>query len=127
MFALLAQLGRALDLSVMWSHVQVVEGALNLNYMNKILNGFNDGYNPSFGVGGEDPIWFESIIDKNFDPKMIHLKGKRVEITFNGSKIVGILKFAGINSLHNQYQVTINRMPCWPIDPKLIKEVNDKI
>jgi hypothetical protein len=93
--------------------------------MDELLNGFNDGYNPSSGIGGEDPIWFESIIDKNFDPAFLHFKGKRVEITFNGDKLVGILEFAGINPLHGQYQITINRMPCWPINPKVITLCTD--
>jgi len=41
-----------------------------------------------------------------------------------GETICGILKFAGINKTHGKFQVTIDRMPLWPINPKDIKLQN---
>ena len=61
--------------------------------------------------------------------KMTHaeyhpLLGKRIEVMHNGRRIVGIAEFIGINTiLHNQFQVTISRLPLWPIDPNTIKLV----
>lgn len=53
-----------------------------------------------------------------------HLIGKRIQfIDKHGKTRIGILDFAGINTkLHNTFQVTINRTPIWPVDPKTIKE-----
>lgn len=57
------------------------------------------------------------------DPRFKHLVGKRVSIMCRGSRWVGKLTFAGINTkLHNEFQVTINRTPLWPVDPATIKE-----
>lgn len=58
------------------------------------------------------------------DPKYKHLIGKRIEvITQDGTKLAGICTYIGINQLHNQFQVTLNRMPIWPVDPTKIKEI----
>lgn len=35
--------------------------------------------------------------------------------------IGGILSFAGVNELHGHFQVTIGRMPIWPVDRKKLK------
>ena len=62
--------------------------------------------------------------NENFDPNFLHLKDKKVEITYKGEKCYGSLWFAGINKLlHGMYQVTLNRTPYWPVDPKTIKEI----
>lgn len=56
-----------------------------------------------------------------FDPAFEHLRGQKVAIKCLGEICVGILQFAGINSLHGQYQVTISRTPHWPVDPMTIR------
>ena len=56
-------------------------------------------------------------------PEFRHLLGKRIEFICKGRRIVGTAEFIGINtSLHNQFQVTVDRFPQWPVDPKTIKE-----
>lgn len=57
------------------------------------------------------------------DDRFKDLIGKRVQcINKDGKKVVGILDFAGINyKLHNKFQVTINRTPFWPVNPKTLK------
>ena len=61
------------------------------------------------------------------DDRFKHLIGKKVKcLNKDGKKVVGVLDFAGINdNLHNQFQVTIGRMPVWPVDPKTIKPYED--
>lgn len=61
---------------------------------------------------------------KRTDQRFKHLIGKRVEcIDSQGERRVGILDFAGINSmLHGKFQVTISRCPIWPVDPNSVKE-----
>ncbi len=61
-----------------------------------------------------------------FDPKFTKWIDQKVEAIYNGKRIVGNLWFAGINGLHNQYQVTLNRTPYWPVDPNSIKLFVDK-
>lgn len=61
-----------------------------------------------------------------FDPKFIHLKDTKVEAICRGRTVVGLLYFAGINDLHGQYQVTLNRTPYWPVDPETIKPYVDE-
>lgn len=57
-----------------------------------------------------------------FDPQFKHLKGQKVAIKCLGEICVGILDFAGINTLlHGQYQVTLSRTPHWPVDPMTIR------
>ena len=58
------------------------------------------------------------------DQRFKHLLGKRIEcIDGDGNRRVGTLNFAGINDkLHGEFQVTIGRMPIWPVDPDSIKE-----
>lgn len=56
------------------------------------------------------------------DPRFIHLLGRKIECEFEGERRVGKLTFAGINDkLHGQFQVTIDRTPLWPVDPRSIK------
>ena len=59
------------------------------------------------------------------DDRFKHLIGKRVEcLNSEGKRMVGVLDFAGINNLlHHKFQVTINRTPIWPVDPKTIEEI----
>jgi hypothetical protein len=52
-----------------------------------------------------------------------HLLGKRITVIHQNQKYIGTLEFAGINPIHNQFQVTIDRMPLWPVNPKTIKAV----
>lgn len=61
------------------------------------------------------------------DNEYKHLIGKKIQvIDKNGKKRVGVLDFVGVNTfLHNQFQVTLNRTPIWPIDPKTIKIYED--
>ena len=56
-------------------------------------------------------------------PDFRHLLGTRVEFICKGRRMVGIADFIGINTnLHNQFQVTSDRCPQWPVDPNTIKE-----
>jgi hypothetical protein len=50
-----------------------------------------------------------------------HLYGKKVQCICEGKLCVGILEFAGINKLHDKFQVTLNRTPYWPVNPDTIK------
>ena len=65
-----------------------------------------------------------TISKDEFDPAFEHLRETKVQVIYNGEKCVGNLWFAGINSLHGQYQVTLDRTPLWPVDPKTIKPFN---
>lgn len=50
--------------------------------------------------------------------------GKRVSVPDPRNPretIGGILTFAGVNELHGKFQVTIGRMPVWPVDRKKVK------
>lgn len=55
------------------------------------------------------------------DPKFKKFLGKKVVVKCKGQKWTGVLNFAGINELHGKFQVTLNRTPLWPVDPKTIK------
>jgi hypothetical protein len=58
----------------------------------------------------------------NQDQDFLHLIGKHVIADMGDKKIGGILQFAGINEvLHGQFQLTISRMPIWPVDKKSLK------
>lgn len=59
--------------------------------------------------------------DDRFKP----LIGKRIQFkNKEGRLVVGTLEFAGVNTkLHQQFQVTVDRTPFWPVDPKTIKEI----
>jgi hypothetical protein len=57
----------------------------------------------------------------HFDYRFIDLLDTKVEAICNGERVVGSLWFAGINPLHGQYQVTLDRTPLWPVDPDTIK------
>lgn len=52
-----------------------------------------------------------------------HLVGKKIELTIDGEVWVGIADYIGINPIHGKFQVTIDRTPLWPVNPKTIKEV----
>jgi hypothetical protein len=48
--------------------------------------------------------------------------GQRIEFMYLGKKHFGVLDYAGINeTLHGQFQVTVNRQPYWPVNPKSLK------
>jgi hypothetical protein len=64
----------------------------------------------------------ETLYDKT-DPQFQHLIGKKIQVVHDNQKYFGTLEFAGVNTLHNSFQVTINRMPLWPVNPKTIKAV----
>ena len=54
-----------------------------------------------------------------------HLIGKRISVIDpKWGEMVGICFFAGINTLHGKFQVTLDRMPLWPINPNTIKVIN---
>lgn len=56
------------------------------------------------------------------DPQFQPLIGTKIQCICKGQKWVGILQFAGINNkVHGKFQVTIDRTPLWPVDPKSIK------
>jgi hypothetical protein len=55
------------------------------------------------------------------DKRFQHLVGKKIQVMCKGRKWIGTLQFAGLNGLHGQFQVTINRMPIWPVNPNTIK------
>ena len=53
-----------------------------------------------------------------------HLIGEKVEVEdCNGKKIIGELQFAGTNDTFGIFQVTISRMPIWPVNKSSIKKV----
>jgi hypothetical protein len=56
-------------------------------------------------------------------PQFQHLIGKQITVVHQNHKYIGTLEFAGINPIHDQFQVTIDRMPLWPVNPKTIKAV----
>lgn len=52
---------------------------------------------------------------------MKNFVGKRISVIhpkWPKERQEGLCTFAGINSLHGQFQVTIDRMPIWPVNPK---------
>ena len=53
--------------------------------------------------------------------KFQHFIGKKIECISRGKRYVGTLQFAGVNGLHGQFQLTVNRMPIWPVNPNTIK------
>jgi hypothetical protein len=53
----------------------------------------------------------------------MNLVGKRISVIhpkWPTQRMIGICQFAGINPLHGKFQVTIDRMPIWPVNPKEI-------
>ena len=52
-----------------------------------------------------------------------HLIGRRISVADprGGNNIVGTCTYAQVNGLHGKFQVTIDRMPVWPVEPKRIK------
>lgn len=64
--------------------------------------------------------------EDNFDPNLKPLREQKVQIMYKGKLCIGHLWFAGINPLHGQYQVTLNRTPYWPVDPASIKLCDEK-
>lgn len=48
--------------------------------------------------------------------------GQRVQFMYQGNLCYGTLDFAGINTLlHGKFQVTVDRTPYWPVNPKSLK------
>ena len=63
------------------------------------------------------------ILEQNTDDIFKPILGKKVQvINENGKKITGILQFAGTNRF-GHFQVTVDRMPIWPVEPNNIKLV----
>jgi putative nucleotidyltransferase with HDIG domain len=62
----------------------------------------------------------KNLYDRS-DNDFQHMIGNRVEFEARGKKWVGIAEFIGINPLHNQFQVTVDRTPVWPVNPNTIK------
>jgi len=59
----------------------------------------------------------------NSDPDFKHLIGKTVTFMCKGTQRQGLVEYIGVNDLHGKFQVTINRMPCWPVIRSTIKEI----
>jgi hypothetical protein len=55
------------------------------------------------------------------DKKFKHLLGKRCSVLGPTGEIVGILQFAGHNDILNVNQVTLSRMPVFPVDLNSLK------
>lgn len=69
-------------------------------------------------------ISFKSELTKQTHFKFRNMIGKKVSIiNSEGKNIIGNLTFAGINMLHGQFQVTIDRTPYWPVNINTIKLV----
>lgn len=68
----------------------------------------------------------QTLYDRT-DDRFKDLLGKKVQfIDKDGKKRFGDLDFAGVNNfLHNQFQITIDRTPVWPVDPKTLKLYED--
>ena len=62
----------------------------------------------------------KTLYDRS-DDGFKHMIGKRVKFQARGKEWVGLSQFIGINPLHNQFQVTIDRTPVWPVDPSTIE------
>lgn len=63
-------------------------------------------------------------LTENTDKDLQHLIGTKVQVTDNkGKTITGTLQFAGINEFTKHFQVTIDRMPIWPINKNTIKSL----
>lgn len=60
---------------------------------------------------------------------MEHLIGKKISVPDprGGARLMGMCTYAGPALTKGQFQVTIGRMPIWPIDPNDIRIVKDKI
>jgi hypothetical protein len=55
------------------------------------------------------------------------LIGKRVTFeSCSGEKFTGRLDYAGVNPLHNTFQVTVNRMPIWPVKSNTLREFKNE-
>ncbi len=59
------------------------------------------------------------------DVRFQNMIGTKIQfVDKRGRTLAGILDFAGINhKLHGKFQVTVNRTPYWPVDPKTIKQL----
>ena len=75
----------------------------------------------------DESIEMSRIPSDNFDYDFIDLLDKKIEIEYNGEKAVGHLWWCGINVLHGQYQVTLDRTPCWPVDKSTIKLYKERM
>lgn len=62
----------------------------------------------------------KNLYDRS-DDSFKHMIGKRVKFQSRGKEWVGKAQFIGINPLHNQFQVTVDRTPVWPVDPSTIE------
>lgn len=62
----------------------------------------------------------KTLYDRS-DDGFKHMIGKRVKFQAKDREWVGLSQFIGINPLHNQFQVTIDRTPVWPVDPSTIE------
>ena len=56
-----------------------------------------------------------------------HLIGKKISVPDPRGKgnIVGKCTYAQVNSLHGKFQVTLDRMPVWPVEPNRIKIIDN--
>jgi hypothetical protein len=78
----------------------------------------------------------ESRLYNETDDKYKDLVGKRVCVPYvnnsknieqkydKGERVCGILQYAGVNKTHGKFQVTVDRTPIWPINPKDIELQN---
>lgn len=55
------------------------------------------------------------------DEQLEKFRNLKVQALCKGETITGILIYAAINPLHNQFQLTLGRTPYWPVDPKTVK------
>jgi hypothetical protein len=59
----------------------------------------------------------------------LNLVGKRISVLhpkWPGQRITGICQSCGVNPLHGHMQVTIDRMPIWPVKVKEIIVLKDE-
>ena len=58
---------------------------------------------------------------------MEHLIGKKISVPNprGDGRITGMCTYAQVNSLHGTFQVTLDRMPIWPVDVKQIKIIEN--
>ncbi len=69
----------------------------------------------------ESNDWVLQNLRNSSDNDFQHMIGNRVEFEARGKKWTGIAEFIGINPLHNQFQVTVDRTPVWPVNPNTVK------
>lgn len=61
------------------------------------------------------------------DPKFRQFIGKRIFFKKkNGQSVTGVANFIGKNFVTNEFQVTVEKTPIWPVDPSSIRLAKER-